>query len=71
MKQSHISSVNVASWLRKSIKDVTTALGNAYIGKFCKKYRSGSKAQWYEHSPKGIVECIERIGLEHEGDHVA
>ena len=37
MKQSHISSVNVASWLRKSIKDATTTLENTYIGNFVRK----------------------------------
>ena len=34
MKQSYRSSVNVASWLRESMKDTTTALGNTCSGNF-------------------------------------
>ena len=34
VKRFHILSVNVARWLRKSIKDATTMLGNIYIATF-------------------------------------
>ena len=34
MKQSRISSANVANWRRRSIKDATTIMGNIYIGSF-------------------------------------
>jgi len=55
MKQSDILSVNVASWLRKSIKDALINVEKFKNWELCKKYDIDSKARLYEHSPKSIV----------------
>ena len=51
MKRSHILSVNVASWLT-----CHDNVGKYIHWKLCKKYNIESKAGWYEHSPKRVVE---------------